>query len=336
MTGRERIMAMFKGEMPDRQPWVPYVGVHAGKLCGMDAKTLLSNHQNLLKGLYETKRVYQPDGLTVTFDLQLEAEALGCKLKWYEDSPPSVIGHPMEELTHIPAFRDDMLTEDQGRIGQVLQAARALTDNDSGTANYGLVCGPVTLASHMRGERFLIDLILDVPMSQALIAFTSQVTKKMCRLYSEAGTDIIAVVDPMMSQISPNHLESFCGSHYTEIFQHIRELEKHSALFVCGNATGHLQHMCRMSPDMLSLDEHTNFDLAMATAESHGILVSGNVPVSTLMLHGTPEENRQYVEIFTKKRKPFILASGCDIPYDTPEDNIRSISEFCAKAVYSK
>ncbi|MFQ3621398.1 MAG: hypothetical protein SNJ78_10710 [Spirochaetales bacterium] len=45
--------------------------------------------------------LYQVDGQPVMFDLQIEAEVLGCELGWAEDAPPSVASHPLMRLTAI-------------------------------------------------------------------------------------------------------------------------------------------------------------------------------------------------------------------------------------------
>ncbi len=38
MTGKERVYAVFRHEQADAVPWVPFAGVHAGKLIGADAQ----------------------------------------------------------------------------------------------------------------------------------------------------------------------------------------------------------------------------------------------------------------------------------------------------------
>lgn len=80
MTGRERIQAVLRGGDADRIPWVPFAGVHAGKLKGYSAREVLTDVDKLTESLLEVNRLYKPDGQPVLFDLQLEAEALGAEL----------------------------------------------------------------------------------------------------------------------------------------------------------------------------------------------------------------------------------------------------------------
>ena len=70
---------------------MPFAGVHAGKLKGYTAREVLQDKDKLVESLLEVKKIYQPDGMPVVFDLQIEAEILGCELLWGgTNNPPSV------------------------------------------------------------------------------------------------------------------------------------------------------------------------------------------------------------------------------------------------------
>lgn len=64
------------------------MGVHGGALVGVDASTNLQNADLIEGGLTEAHKRYRPDGLPVVFDLQLEAEILGCQLAWAQETRP--------------------------------------------------------------------------------------------------------------------------------------------------------------------------------------------------------------------------------------------------------
>jgi uroporphyrinogen decarboxylase len=88
MTGKDLILKQFKGESTDRVPWVPYTGVQIANLKGYTAKEILQDSAKLTECLLESNKQYSPDGQPVVFDLQIEAEIMGCDLLWAEDSPP--------------------------------------------------------------------------------------------------------------------------------------------------------------------------------------------------------------------------------------------------------
>ena len=67
MTGKELIRATYAHESTPRAPWVPYTGVHAGKLKGYTAKEVLTDADKLYESLMEVHRLYMPDGMPIVF-----------------------------------------------------------------------------------------------------------------------------------------------------------------------------------------------------------------------------------------------------------------------------
>ena len=100
--GKELIFKTLRHEETERVAWVPFAGVHAGKLLGYTAEELLKEGDKLLPSLLEVNKLYTPDGMPVVFDLQIEAEILGCELMWARDNPPSVKTHPLARS--LPRF----------------------------------------------------------------------------------------------------------------------------------------------------------------------------------------------------------------------------------------
>jgi len=159
MTGKERIFRTLSGGSADALPWVPFAGVHAGKLCGYNATEVLKSADKLYESLMKVHEVYLPDGQPVIFDLQLEAEILDCDLMWADDSPPSVISHPLADNFTVPT---QMPTEHDGRLPIVLDVMHRMKSSvGDSTALYGLITGPLTLATHLRGSELFMDTYLE-------------------------------------------------------------------------------------------------------------------------------------------------------------------------------
>jgi len=97
MNGKEIVLSTLQCKPTERLPWVPFTGVHAGSFVGVDAEAFLKSADHIVSGLEAAKKRYQPDGLPVVFDLQLEAEVLGCTLAWAKETPPSVATHPLDD-----------------------------------------------------------------------------------------------------------------------------------------------------------------------------------------------------------------------------------------------
>lgn len=331
---KDLLFRTLRHEETERAPWVPFAGVHAGKLKGYTATEMLTNADAAIESLLEVNNLYKPDGQPVIFDLQIEAECLGCDLTWADDCPPSVSGHPLdgsdEEAPETPCDCK-IPTKESGRIPYVLEVMRRMKEAvGETTALYGLICGPFTLASHLRGNNLFTDMFDFEEEVESLFAFCNRVCMKMADYYIEAGMDVIAIVDPLISQISTAHFEQYMTAPYTELFDHIRAAGAFSSFFVCGDATRNVEAMCQTGPDSISVDENVNLLAAKEITDKYNVVIGGNIPLTSIMLLGNQQDNMKFaVDLLDSipVKKNFIIAPGCDMPYDVPVENCIGVAQ---------
>ncbi len=321
--GKELLLKTLRHEITEQVPWVPFAGVHAGKLKGFDAEEVLKDADKLFISLMEARRLYDPDGMPVVFDLQLEAEILGCELLWSKENPPSVKSHPLAAGKTIPcACR--IPAADTGRIPVVLDVMKRMkAEVGDEVALYGLICGPFTLASHLRGSGIFMDMLKDPDYVRELVEYCAEVGCRMTDLYTEAGMDIIAVVDPLVSQISPKHFEAMLSDSFKAVFDYIRSKGAMSSFFVCGNATRQIGVMCETGADCVAVDENVDLAAAKAITDRYNIVIEGNIPLTTTMLYGNQKDNMKYVIDLLESvdHHNLIISPGCDMPYNIPSEN---------------
>ncbi|MFW5713557.1 MAG: uroporphyrinogen decarboxylase family protein [Brevefilum sp.] len=322
-AGKTRLLKTLKHENQSNVPWVPFAGVHAGKLKGHTAVEVLTNGEKLLESLLEVNRLYDPDGQPVLFDLQVEAEILGCDLAWAEDAPPSVASHPLTGTKDIPV---KLPQASQGRLPMILEVMREMKSAvGETTALYGLITGPFTLASHLRGTDIFLDTMDDPDYVHALMDYTQRVALQMASLYLEAGMDIIAVVDPVTSQVSPRTFTDFLAEPFQKVFDFIRAEGAFSSFFVCGDATKNIDVMCQTHPDCIAVDENIDMVKVKPITDQYNIVLQGNIPLTTIMLLGNQQDNMKYVVDLLDKlpnHQNLIISPGCDMPYETPVENV--------------
>ena len=330
--GKELILKTLRHEKTDEIPWVPFAGVHAGQLKGFTAEEMLTSADNIVESLIEVNKLYMPDGLPVLFDSQVEAEILGCDLLWAKDNPPSVRSHPLAGEKTIPCTCT-MPSPESGRMPMILDAMRRVkAEIGDDVALYGLICGPFTLASHLRGSDIFMDMVKDKEYVKALMAYCGMVSVKMCEMYIDAGMDVIAVVDPLISQVSPRMIEKLLSEAFIGVFDYIRSRGCLSSFFVCGNATNQIEVMCKMGPDGVSIDENVDLAKAKEVTDRYNITMGGNIPLTTTMLHGNQQDNiKGVIDLIdsVEDKTNFIVSPGCDMPYATPRENTIA----CAQAV---
>ncbi len=325
MTGIELITRAMKNEDLPRVPWVPYTGVQIGALKGYSATEVLRDGDKLYECLVEARKQYSPDGMPVVFDLQIEAEILGCELRWADEAPPSVAGHPLAEEpvvpTHIPG-------PDEGRIALVADVMRRFRSAAEDTALYGLACGPFTLASHLRGTDIFMDMYDDPEYVSRLLEYCTDVFLAVAGYYIDAGMDVIGAVDPLISQISPDSFAQFMNGPYSRLFAALREKGVMSSFFVCGDATKNIEEMCKTGPDCVSIDENIDMVEAKKITDTYDIVISGNIQLTVVMLLGNQMDAQTAAleKIDAMGRRNFILAPGCDMPYGVPAENVIGVA----------
>jgi uroporphyrinogen decarboxylase len=321
LEGKELLFSVLRHEKTDNVPWVPFAGVHAGVLKGYNARDILLDRDKLVESLEEVHKVYDPDGMPVLFDLQVEAEILGCDLLWADEAPPSVASHPYALEKQVPtAFPQPT----DGRLPIILDVMKMMKEKVGGdTALYGLVTGPFTLASHLRGTDIFIDSIEDPDYLIELVAYTTKVAIAISKYYIDAGMDVIAVVDPLISQISPRMFAKYFTGPFSEVFEFIRSEKVFSAFFVCGDATKNIRAMCETHPDCIAVDENINMVSAKSITDEYNITLGGNIPLTTCMLLGNQQDNMKYVIdlLDSLDHKNLIISPGCDMPYSVPIEN---------------
>lgn len=326
MYGLELIKRVFSLQPVERVPWIPFVGVHGGFLTGVDATSYLKSSGEIVRGVSKAIEEYNPDGIPVLFDLQTEAEALGCRLQWSESTPPAVVSHPLSEGISI-----DELTipgPDAGRIPVAIDAAKKLRKRYPDIALYGLITGPFTLAMHLMGTDMFTKLYEEPEEVLKLMEFCKRAGQKMAEYYMDAGCDVIALVDPMTSQIDTDTFEKFVTPYASEIFHFIRERGKLSSFFVCGHAQQNIEAMCNCRPDNVSIDENIPLDYVKEIALERGISFGGNLKLTVVLLMGSKEDCQEHaLECLDQGGKTgFILAPGCDLPRETPPENIKAVT----------
>lgn len=317
----------LQNKKTERPAWVPFVGCHGGFLIGEDAKAYLKSGELMVQGAQAAIKRYQPDGIPVTFDLQIEAEALGCELQWAKENPPAVVKH----VLNGKSLKDlNMIDENSGRIPEILKAIRSLKQEAKYVALYGLVTGPFTLALHLQGTDIFMDMYDQPDKVKELMVFSNEIARQMARMYIKAGCEVIAMVDPMTSQISPEAFREFVAPFATEFFKEVRKQNTFSSFFVCGHAQRNIEAMCETKPDNVSIDENIPLDYVKRVCQDHHISFGGNLQLTVVLLMGTEDDaKRNAIEcIDIGGNTGFILAPGCDLPYAVPPKNLIAVSEL--------
>ncbi|MFH1933392.1 MAG: MtaA/CmuA family methyltransferase [Pseudomonadota bacterium] len=269
-------------------------------------------------------------GIRIPFDLCVEAEAFGCKLRnGGKDAPPSVTKEAFEEKD---AF---MVPEDifqKGRFQVVFEAIRILKDKfgDDVTIYTGIV-GPLTLIGALYDATTVMRWAIKDPqrMDDNLERAAGFLSEYADRLF-DAGGDVLSILDPTASGdlLSRKYFEKYVMPAY----QRMREkIQGPISLHICGNTEGFLALLPETGFEAFSFEGPKVSVQTARQKMGDSMLLVGNIPTYDTLLFGTPERVREE-SLNALGDGLDLLAPACGVPIQTPTENlkamVRAVEEF--------
>jgi len=272
-------------------------------------------------------------GVRVPFDLCVEAEAFGCKLRnGGKDAPPSIISKAFEEKEALLVPKDIF---QKGRFQVVFEAIRILKDKfgDDVTIYTGMV-GPLTLVGSLYDASRVMRWPIKYPsrMDDNLERAVDFLVEYALLLF-EAGGDVLSILDPTASGdlLSKKYFQR----HVIPTYQRMRErIPGPIALHICGNTEDFLELLPQTGFQAFSFEGPK---VSVRTARQKigdKMLLIGNIPTYDTLLFGTPETVRE-ASLRALEDGVDLLASACGVPVQTPTENlkamVRAVKEFKEK-----
>ena len=317
----------MKSLLADTTPAVmPLMGVNGVKLTGTTLKKNLTDAATQLETIRALKKKFKPDGIFMLMDLTIEAEAIGLSISFEENESPSVAGHDLHSVDDMKKIKDAW-TGNGGRMDLGVEVIKGMaSDGDCLTGAY--VIGPFTLAGEMMGVNELtMNTILDPAMVMEFLDFAVTVITDYAKRLFEAGADMVCVLEPTAMMISPDQFDVFSLKPFQQILKNVDR--KPLILHICGNTTHLIEKMGTSGAAALSLDWQIDMVDSIKKIPENVLLI-GNLDPVQVFLQGTPDSVKASTKELMDKMKDyknFILSSGCDLPLDTPAENLTAFME---------
>lgn len=311
---------------------VPLMGYPGVRATGHTAREALTDVATHVESVLFLERRYNPPCIFHVMDLTVEAEALGLPVVFEGDGPPSVAGHTVSRPADISALAvPDPLRD--GRMPLLLEVVRKMSDEVSGLVG-AYAIGPFTLAAELCGaEELAVRTITDRGFAESLIGFSTLVVERYARALAGAGAGVVAFLEPTSVILSPGAFGDLCLEPLRRAASAARAGGAFPVLHICGDSTHLLDRMVACGLDGLSLDSPADLERAFDSAPAD-MLVIGNVDPVGVMVEGDTEAVRQAAAALLHdfgNRANFILGTGCDLPAETPLENIDALMSWsCA------
>jgi uroporphyrinogen decarboxylase len=147
------------------------------------------------------------------------------------------------------------------------------------------------------------------------------------RALVKAGAALVAVLEPTAVILSPRSFTHLVLPRLHRLFEAIKSAGAFPVLHICGKSTHLLSAMTQTGAHGLSLDSVVSFP-DIATQVPPEIALIGNLAPVDVIMQGSQQDVINATRRLLDAMEPypnFILSSGCDLPLETPLDNIRSL-----------
>jgi len=178
----------------------------------------------------------------------------------------------------------------------------------------------------LRGiNNLMLDFFDDPPFVRGLFEFVLEMELRFARAQVEAGAEAIGIGDAAASLIGPRIYEEFVWPYEQRMVDGVHALGAAVRLHICGNTRKILERIGRLGCDIVDLDSLAPIGDARVKMGANQILL-GNLNPVTVVRGGTPESIAQAVaECHRHAGARFIVGAGCEIPRDTPPENLRAL-----------
>jgi uroporphyrinogen decarboxylase len=331
MTSYERYVAVCELREPDRVPVSPFIMTFAARLIGVPYIDYCRSGEVMARAQLESIRRFGYDAVALGSDAVREAETVGASIFWQEDAVPATTEEPFikgrDDLKRLrlPDPVGDNRMHEQIKALKILR--RELGDHE---VVYAWVEAPFQESAMLRNiNYFMVDLIEDPALVHELMRFSLEMELEFGLAQIEAGARLIGVGDAVASLTSPRHYEEFNFPYLAELISGLKKAGARVKYHACGKTKALLPLFAQLEADIINLD--TLVDLAEAKRVlGHKMCLKGNLDPTRIMLQGTPETVREAARqcIGTGGvNGGFILSPGCELPRDTPPENLEALVE---------
>lgn len=332
MNAYERLFGRMAGKKVDRIPNMAIVMQFAGRHVGVPYGKMVSDYRVLADCMQRCQEDFHLDCFWTISDPMREAEGFGSKVVVPEDGVPYAPEPLIKDVSQIPQIR--AIDPSMGRrMSDRVEGVRLLASRARGEmpvigwveGMFAEVCDLMGVSEAMMNlydEPEAMNELMEVCLDQGL---------RFARAQVDAGASMMGVGDAATSLIGPKLYEEFALPFQKRLISGIKAMGVPVKLHICGDIGPVLPLVMQTGANMIDLDHMVDMGKAAQMAASVGACVCGNFDPVSVLLQGTPEDVRAAtLECIQLGGATGIIAAGCEVPRNTPEENLLMVYETLA------
>ena len=331
MNGRERILAHLEGRPIDRLPLMPITMQFAAAQTGAKYRDYATDYRVLAEGQLKVAETFGFDYVNTMSDPAREAADCGAAIQYFENQPPALIeDHAL--LADKTALARLKIPDPVGggRMFNGIQAVALLKARTRGEKLVeGWIEGPCAEAADLRGiNTLMLDFFDDPAFVHDLFAFVVEMELRFARAQVAAGADLIGIGDAAASLVGPEIYQEFVWPSEKKLVEGLHAMGARTRLHICGDTRFCLSGMGQLGCAVVDLDFLAPVSMARSAMGPQQLLLGNLDPVAALR-DSTPDRIQDALATCHRQAgRRFIVGAGCEVPRDTPEENLRALCAY--------
>ena len=331
MNSKERLAAYLAGGPVDRRPNLTIVGSavcrYANGCAGMDIETYCKDYAKMAEAAALAARDMGLDFIQIASDLLREAEGYGTQVAFTKEKLPTAAKYALSDISEVDTLHTLKAAEIPRLFDLVKAAELALKDPD--VDPMVLCVGPMTVAGNVRGvEDLMVDMFDDPELVGKLLETVTGTTLDFIQCLADVGVKYAYVADPVASLVSPGMYKDLVLPMHKKIYAKMEALGIQGRLHMCGNTTAILPYSSTCGAKIIDIDHMVDFSKALEAAQGRCIL-NGNIdPVADVYACDAAHTKQAILDVAASVgRARAMFMPGCELPTDTPTENVKAICE---------
>ena len=331
MNGRERILAHLADRPVDRLPLMPITMMFACAQIGARYRDYCTDYRVLVEGQIRTAEAFGFDYVNTMSDPAREAADCGAVVEYFDHQPVAIVEDQalLADKTRLASLKIPNPLGG-GRMSNSLKGLGLFKERvGKDKIIEGWVEGPIAEGADLRGINTLMTDFFDDPaFVRDLFAFVIEMELRFAHEQLKAGADVIGVGDAAASLVGPAIYDDLVWPYEKKLVDGIHALGGKVRLHICGNTRRILEGMGKLGCDIVDLDSLAPIAEARQKMGPHTILL-GNLNPVTVLRNGDPAGvTAAIAECHRQAGAPFIVGAGCEVPRDTPAENLRALCAY--------
>jgi MtaA/CmuA family methyltransferase len=310
---------------------MPIIMQFAGDYIGASYRDYATNFRVLTEGQSRVAEDFGIDHVNTMSDPAGEAADCGAAVKFYPNQPPA-----LDETNALLADKARLAVLEVPdpysgqRMHNRLQALTLYKERVGGEKLIeGWVEGPCAQGADLRGiNNLMLDFYDDPSFVRQLFDFVLEMELRFAKAQITAGAELIGIGDAAASLVGSQIYEEFVWDYEKKMVDGLHALGARVRLHICGDTRPILEGIGRLGCDMVDLDYFVPIPEARQQMGQNQVLL-GNIDPVRVLREGSPQAvTAAIAECHHQAGPRYIVGAGCEVPRDTPHENLRALTLY--------